>query len=173
MQRGPPGVALLDLAAAREAVGGDEQVVAAHRTANTFESRESGDIQLRKALLHSLSMDGNPRHSGRPTLAFFFTPTSGPARRVEALLAQVLQRRQKHRLFVLRRIDCDERPDLADRFGVTTIPTLVVVENRRIQGRIEGRFNCRDIERLLEPWLGGDEEPDGPVEAEPADASSS
>jgi thioredoxin 1 len=121
----------------------------------------------------SFSMDGNARHSGRPTLAFFFTPTSGPARRVEALIAQVLQRRQKHRVFALRRINCHEQPELAERFGVTTIPTLVVVENRRIQGRIEGRFTCGQIERLLEPWLGGGEELDGPAEAEPSDASSS
>jgi hypothetical protein len=91
--------------------------------------------------------------SGKPTLAFFYSPTSGPSRKVEAFLAQVLQRRRNHDTFALRRINCDDRPDLVTRFAVTTVPTLVVVEGRRVRARLEGSAGCRDIERLLEPWL--------------------
>ena len=91
--------------------------------------------------------------TGKPTLAFFFSPTSGPSRRVEAYLAQVLQRRRNHATFALRRVNIDENHELAKRFEVTTVPTLVVVENRRVRGRLEGRFGGPDIDLLLEPWL--------------------
>lgn len=89
----------------------------------------------------------------RPTLRFFYSPTSGPSRRVEAFLAQVLQRRQNHRTFALQRVNCDKHPELVERYAVTQMPTLIVIEGRRVLGRLEGSCGCREIENLLEPWL--------------------
>jgi thiol-disulfide isomerase/thioredoxin len=109
---------------------------------------------------------------GKPTLAFFFSPTSGPSRKVEAFLAQVLQRRRNHETFALRRINVDESPDLVERFGITRVPTLAVVEKRRVRGRLEGSFSCRDIEQLLEPWLNRGTPVVGP-EDDPLPARSS
>jgi hypothetical protein len=94
-----------------------------------------------------------PKRASRPTLCFVYSPTSGPSRRAEGFLAQVLQRRQNHRAFRLRRIDCIEQPELAARLGATTMPTLVVVDGRRVQARLDGAFGCKEIEQLLEPWL--------------------
>jgi thioredoxin family protein len=90
----------------------------------------------------------------KPTLCFFYSPRSGPSRRVEAFLAQVLQRRQNHRTFALRRVNCDEHPELAERFQVRALPALVVLESRKIRTRLDGPCGCREIEELLEPWLG-------------------
>jgi hypothetical protein len=92
--------------------------------------------------------------ASRPTLCFVYSPTSGPSRRAEGFLAQVLQRRQNHRSFALRRIDCVEQPELAERLGATTVPTLVVVDDRRVEARLGGVFGCKEIEQLLDPWLG-------------------
>ena len=39
------------------------------------------------------------------------------------------------------------------RFGVETFPTLVVVESKRIQARLERPRGCREIETFLAPWL--------------------
>ena len=89
----------------------------------------------------------------RPTLCFFYSPTSGPSRRVEAFLAHVLQRGQKHRTFAVHRVNCDEHPELVERYAVKQMPTLIVIENRRVLGRLEGRCGRREIEELLEPWL--------------------
>lgn len=94
----------------------------------------------------------------RPLLCFVYSPTSGPSRRAEGFLAQVLQRRQNHRAFVVKRINCVERPDLAEKLGAKTVPSLVVVENRRVRARLEGPSGCKDIEHLLGPWLGALEE---------------
>ncbi len=90
----------------------------------------------------------------RPLLCFVYSPTSGPSRRAEGFLAQVLQRRQNHRAFVVKHINCVERPDLAEKLGAKTVPSLVVVENRRVRARLEGPSGCKDIEHLLGPWLG-------------------
>jgi thioredoxin-like negative regulator of GroEL len=89
----------------------------------------------------------------RPRLVFFTSGTSGRCRRVDAFVAQVLQRRRNHETFTLFRVDADDRPDLAERFRVGELPTLVVLIGRQIRGRLEGPRGCRDIEDFLAPWL--------------------
>src|SRR5947208_16052892 len=89
----------------------------------------------------------------KPGLVFFHSSVSGNCRRVEGFLAQVLQRRRNHGTFKLYRVAKEERPDLVERFGVESFPTLVVVESKRIQARLERPRGCREIETLRPPWL--------------------
>jgi thioredoxin-like negative regulator of GroEL len=89
----------------------------------------------------------------KPGLVFFYSTLSGQCRRVEGFLAQVLQRRRNHGTFKLYRVDETARPDLVERFGVETLPTLVVVEGKHVRARLERPRGCREIERFLEPWL--------------------
>jgi thioredoxin 1 len=87
----------------------------------------------------------------RPLLVFFSHARSGPARRMESLLAHIA-RKERDRLRVAR-VDVDERPDLAERFLVGEVPTLVLVKDKRTVGRIDGRASAPRIERMLEPHL--------------------
>jgi thioredoxin-like negative regulator of GroEL len=91
--------------------------------------------------------------SFQPRLVFFYSQVSGACRRAEGFLAQVLQRRRNHGTFRLYRVEQGERPDLVERFGVTTMPTLVVVEGKAVRAKLEKPKGCRDIERFLAPWL--------------------
>jgi thioredoxin-like negative regulator of GroEL len=89
----------------------------------------------------------------RPRLVFFHSSVSGRSRRVEGFLAQVLQRRSNHETFHIYRVDAESQADLVERFKVETIPTLVVVENQRVRGRLPNPHGCREIETFLAPWL--------------------
>ena len=89
----------------------------------------------------------------RPLLVFFRNARSGPARRMESLIAHVA-RKERSRLEV-REIDVDERADLAERFRVDTVPTLVLVKDKRVVGRLEGRVSAPRIDQLLEQHLDG------------------
>src|SRR2546421_1504876 len=89
----------------------------------------------------------------QPGLVFFYSPVSGSCRRVEGYLAQVLQRRRNHGTFKLYRVAQEERPDIVERFAVDQLPTLVVVEGKRVCGRLERPRGCREIEEFLAPWL--------------------
>jgi len=84
-------------------------------------------------------------------LVFFTRATSGPARRMESLLAHV-QRKERGRLRV-RRVDADEHPELLDKFAVEEVPSLVLVVDQRVVDRIDGRANMPQIEELLEQHL--------------------
>jgi len=86
-------------------------------------------------------------------LVFFCSVQSGPARRMESLLAHVA-RKERDRVRVMR-VDVDERPELAKRFKVDVVPTLALVKDKRVVDKLEGRASAPAIERMLEPHLGG------------------
>jgi len=70
---------------------------------------------------------------------------------MESLLAH-LARRERTRLRVIR-VDVEQQPDLAERFRVVDVPTLVLVEGKQVVDRIEGRVSAPKIETMLEPHL--------------------
>jgi thioredoxin-like negative regulator of GroEL len=86
-----------------------------------------------------------------PLLAFFTESRSGPARRMESLLAH-LARKERGRLRVTR-VDVGKRPELASRLNVDTVPTLLLIKDNRVVGRLVGRVSAPRIERMLEQHL--------------------
>ena len=66
--------------------------------------------------------DARPCSSSFPT-------RSGPARRMESLLAHIA-RKERDRLRVIQ-VDVDERADLVERLSVEDVPTLVLVGDAR------------------------------------------
>jgi thioredoxin-like negative regulator of GroEL len=89
----------------------------------------------------------------KPRLIFFYGKTSGPCRRVEAFLSQVLQRRQNHETFRLTRICAETHPELIEHFRVDMLPTIVVVEERRVKSRVISPRGRKELEEALAPWL--------------------
>jgi hypothetical protein len=65
----------------------------------------------------------------------------------------VLQHRHNHETFDVVRVSVDERPDLAERFRVDVVPTILVVEDRHVARRIVAPRGCRDLEGKLQAWL--------------------
>jgi thioredoxin 1 len=70
---------------------------------------------------------------------------------MESLVAHVA-RKERDRLRV-QLVDTDEHPELADRFRITTVPTLALVKDKRVVSRLEGRVSAPRIEEMLEPHL--------------------
>lgn len=86
-----------------------------------------------------------------PLLAFFTDSRSGPARRMESPLAQ-LAGTERGRLRI-QTIDVGRHRDLVERLRVRTVPTLLLVKDRRVVARIEGRASAPRIERMIAPHL--------------------
>jgi thioredoxin-like negative regulator of GroEL len=89
----------------------------------------------------------------KPGLVFFTSRTSGQCRRIEAYIAQVLQRRRNHETFRYYAVAQEQRPDLLEKFGIELTPTIVVLEGSRVAGKLEEPRGAKDIERFLKPWL--------------------
>jgi thioredoxin-like negative regulator of GroEL len=88
----------------------------------------------------------------RPLLVFFTSRRSGPARRMESLLAHIA-RKERNRLRVSK-VDVDDQPEVAERFRVEQIPSLALIVEKRVVSRIDGRATAPRIESMLEPHLG-------------------
>jgi thioredoxin-like negative regulator of GroEL len=80
---------------------------------------------------------------------------------MESLLAH-LARKERGRLR-MSRVEADESQELAEALGVTQIPTLVLIKDRKAIARLEGRASAPQIEKLVAPHLA-------PREREPAAA---
>jgi thioredoxin-like negative regulator of GroEL len=70
---------------------------------------------------------------------------------MESLLAHIA-RKERERLRVTI-VDVDEQAELAQRFLVESVPTLVLIKGKRAVARLEGRASAPRIERMLEPHL--------------------
>jgi thioredoxin-like negative regulator of GroEL len=93
------------------------------------------------------------RAGERPLLIFFTSETNGRCRRAEGFLAQVLQRRHNHDTFALLFVEQDEHPELIERFQVEKTPTLMVVADKVVRGRLIEPRGCEEIQAFLAPWL--------------------
>jgi thioredoxin-like negative regulator of GroEL len=84
----------------------------------------------------------------RPTLLFFSSKRSGPARRMASLIAWV-HVTEKTRLRVVE-VDADANEPLMAALDVDTVPTLVLLDlDSHVVARHEGRATGRQIERLI------------------------
>jgi thioredoxin-like negative regulator of GroEL len=83
----------------------------------------------------------------RPTLLFFSSKRSGPARRMASLIAWV-HVTEKNRLRVLE-VDADANGPLMKALQVDSVPALVLLGGSRVLARHEGRATGRQIERLI------------------------
>jgi thioredoxin-like negative regulator of GroEL len=70
---------------------------------------------------------------------------------MESVLAQ-LARRERARVAVIR-IDVAEREDIAERFRISAVPSLVLVVDNHAVARLEGRASATKIEQLLDAHL--------------------
>ena len=102
-----------------------------------------------------MSREVRPQPDERPTLVFFSSKRSGPARRMSSLVAWV-RINEKSRLRVLE-VDVDRDAAVAEAMHVKTVPALILVRNRTEVGRLEGRATGPEIERLIRPHVGSRE----------------
>jgi len=86
-----------------------------------------------------------------PALLFLGQDRSGPSRRMESLVAWVKVTKRK-RLRVIQ-VNADANQALVHRLGISALPALVLVRNRRILGRLEGRATGRQIDELIRPHV--------------------
>jgi thioredoxin 1 len=89
----------------------------------------------------------------RPLLVFFTSIRSGPARRMDSLLAHIA--RKERGSLLVKKVDIDERPDIAESFRVSEVPSLVLVKDRREVARLEGRSTAPKIESMLDEHARG------------------
>ena len=73
--------------------------------------------------------------SDKPVLLDFWASWCAPCRMVVPIIEEIANEREDIKV---GKINVDEQPELTSKFGITSIPTLVVMKNGKIVQRVSG-----------------------------------
>lgn len=85
--------------------------------------------------------------SDKPVLLDFYADWCGPCRMVSPLVDEIAEENAQ---YLVGKINVDEEPELAQAFGVSSIPTLVVIKNGKITQKSVGARPKSQILAMLE-----------------------
>ena len=74
-------------------------------------------------------------NSNKPVLLDFWAPWCAPCRMVAPTVEEIASERVDIKV---GKSNVDEQPELANKFGIMSIPTLVVMKNGKIVQRVSG-----------------------------------
>lgn len=84
------------------------------------------------------------RENSGVSLLDFYADWCGPCRMGLPIVEQIANERED---LLVAKINVDENPDLAQEFGVFSIPTLVVMKDGKVVNKVSG---ARPKEKILE-----------------------
>lgn len=97
--------------------------------------------------LTDLNFEQEVMRSDKPVLIDFFATWCGPCTMVSPLVDEIAQERSDIKVC---KVDVDDQGELASRFGVSSIPLLVVMKNGKVTAQNVGAVPKEKILELVE-----------------------
>ncbi len=85
-----------------------------------------------------------------PVLVDFFAEWCGPCRMLSPVMQELLVKYEGKVKFV--KLNVDHAPELANSFGINSIPALLYFRNGQVKGFSVGFTRKEDLERKLSAW---------------------
>lgn len=89
--------------------------------------------------------------SATPTLVDFWATWCGPCRMVGPIIEELCQDFEGQA--TIGKVNVDEQSELAERFHIMTIPTILIFQNGEVVEKVVGVRTKKDFAALLEKYL--------------------
>ena len=88
----------------------------------------------------------------RPVLYDFFATWCGPCRMQTPILEELGNKMGDS--VEIKKVDVDQHMDLAEKFQIRVVPTLVIEKDGKVVHMMEGVTDSATLEKLLKPLVG-------------------
>jgi thioredoxin 1 len=88
----------------------------------------------------------------KPVLFDFFATWCGPCRMQTPILEE-LEKKMGDSIEV-KKIDVDQDMELAQKYGIRVVPTLIIEKDGKVVQSLEGVTDAATLEKLLKPLVG-------------------
>jgi thioredoxin 1 len=89
--------------------------------------------------------------SDLPVLVDFWATWCGPCRMVTPIVEELAKEYDKK--IKVGKVDVDENPDTASRYGIMSIPTLMFFKKGQVAEQVVGALNKADLKKKIESNL--------------------
>jgi thioredoxin 1 len=88
----------------------------------------------------------------KPILFDFFATWCGPCRMQTPIIEELAKTMGD--AVEIRKVDVDQHMDLAEKYGIRVVPTLIIVKDCKVIQSLEGVTDATTLEKMLRPLVG-------------------